>query len=301
MHALQRILIGHDFRPGGATAVQSALALAQRTGGCLKLVHVLEPYPVYQQLVRPLTAPYSTAELAERAGRYLQSLASELEHEVTRVEYEVRSGTPFVELIVARRAWQADLLVVGGSAAEHGRLLGGTSEHVVRKALVPVLVAKRRLPTAPQRIMVPIDFSPNAKAAAIEALTLTRHFDAQLLFVHVIGLPAAYAFGYGPPLAPLPPVPLPTPAELAPEWDAFLADLPDATQRNLEILTREGAPVPTLLEVAGDHNVGLIVMGTHGRTGIPHMLLGSVAEGVVRGASCPVLTLRPEALPFELP
>ena len=107
--------------------------------------------------------------------------------------------------------------------------------------------------------------------------------------------------GYGPPLAPLPPVPVPTPAELAPEWDAFLADLPNATQHDIEILTREGAPVPTLLETASERHVDLIVMGTLGRTGIAHLLIGSVAEGVVREAPCPVLTLRPEAVPFELP
>ena len=301
MSSVQKILVGHDLRPGGATALQSALTLTKRTGAHLKLVHVLEPYPVYQQLVRPLTAPYSTAELAERAGHYLQTLASALEHDVARVEYEVRSGTPFVELIVARRAWQADMLVVGGSAAEHGQLLGGTSERVVRKALVPVLTAKRALAAGPQLIMVPIDFSPGATHAARAALIWAQHFGARLLFVHVIGFPASYAFDYGLPLAPLPPVRLPTPAELVPEWEAFLAELPDTAPYTCEILTREGAPVPTLLETASDRDVDLIVMGTVGRTGIAHLLLGSVAEGIVRGAACPVLTLRPDALPFELP
>jgi nucleotide-binding universal stress UspA family protein len=56
---------------------------------------------------------------------------------------------------------------------------------------------------------------------------------------------------------------------------------------------REGTPVEEILNAAQEAPADLIVIGTHGRTGLPHVLLGSVAERVVRGASCPVLTMRP--------
>jgi nucleotide-binding universal stress UspA family protein len=102
-------------------------------------------------------------------------------------------------------------------------------------------------------------------------------------------------------LAPVPPLPPLTPAELEPEWKAFFTELPTLTKVAWEKHAVEGPPVPTLIHAAEEYHADLIVMGTHGRTGLTHMLLGSVAEGVVRQALCPVLTIRPDALQFALP
>jgi len=300
MRHLEKIVVGHDLRAGGETAARSAVELAKRCGAHVKLVHVIEPYPVYQLLSHPLTPSYTAEELAQRAGEQLKALATKAEHDGTRVEYEVRTGKPFVELIVAGRAWQADLIVVGG-AAEEGRFLGSTGERVLRKAMVPVLVVKKPLSAESKKILVPTDFSAYATKAAEEALALVQHFGGQLLFFHVIAIPAIYAVGYEPMIAPLPPIPLPTPAEIEPEWNRFLAGLPALATVRWEKHTTEGSPITMITLAAEQHQADLIVMGTHGRTGLAHMLLGSVAEGVVREAPCSVLTIRPAALQFELP
>ena len=63
----------------------------------------------------------------------------------------------------------------------------------------------------------------------------------------------------------------------------------------------EGEAATAIVQRAERIQADAIVMGTHGRTGLPHMLLGSVAEKVARTASCPVLTVRPEAFQFEMP
>jgi nucleotide-binding universal stress UspA family protein len=302
MRRLTKIIVGHDFRTGGDTALQAATALATRCGAQLKLIHVVEPYPVYQQLAHPLTRPYTAAELVQKTGEHLQRLATTAEQGLTRVEYEVRTGKPFVELILAHRAWQADLLVVGGPEPDLGRFLGSTSERVLRKAMTPVLIAKRPLGAGPKIVLVPSDFSASALKAAEEAVALVQHFGGRILFFHVMHIPAyAYAVGSEPMLASIPPVPTLTPAELEPEWDTFLAGLPSLATVTWEKHTTEGSPIPTIVRAAEEHQTDLIVMGTHGRTGLAHMLLGSVAEGVVRQASCPVLTIRPDALQFELP
>jgi nucleotide-binding universal stress UspA family protein len=65
--------------------------------------------------------------------------------------------------------------------------------------------------------------------------------------------------------------------------------------------TEEGRPADQILERAETIKADMIIMGTHGRSGLAHMLLGSVTEEVARAASCPVLTIRPEAFQFELP
>ena len=84
-------------------------------------------------------------EIAQKTGAKLQALAASPELAHLQVEYEVRTGKPFAELIIARRAWQADLIVVGGASQPEGHFLGSTSERVVRKAMVPVMVAKKAL------------------------------------------------------------------------------------------------------------------------------------------------------------
>ncbi|MEW6296303.1 MAG: universal stress protein [Thermodesulfobacteriota bacterium] len=300
MAQLEKIVVGYDFRAGGETAARSALALAQRCGAALRLVHVVEPYPLYQRLARPLAAPYSTEELVQRAGEKLEALATSAEYGSVRVEYEVRTGKPFVELIRARRAWQADLLVVGGTAKGEERWLGSTAEHVVQKAIVPVLVAKKSLKASAQTFLVPVDFSPSAKRAAEEAIVWAGHFGGQLRFVHALEPLPAYAFA-GPELGGAAAVPVLTPDDVAGEWEAFLSDLPGLKSIRWDKATIEGPAVPTIVQAAEARQADLIIMGTNGRTGLAHMLLGSVAEGVVRTAACPVLTIRPDAFHFELP
>lgn len=301
MRTLQRIIVGHDWQPGGYLAVRSAAALAKRCDAHVKPVHVVEPYPMYQRLAHPLTSPYSMAELAQRAGEALQKLTDDMRPELPRMEYEVRTGKPFVELIVARRAWQADLLLVGTRVEGQSRFLGGTGERVVRKALAPVLVAKQALGEAPKTIVAPTDFSEGAKKAAQEAIAFVQHFGGHLVFLHVLELPSAHAVGYGPQMGALPPMPLISPEEIKAEWQAFFADLPALADVSYEHSTSEGHAVTIIGETAEKHKADLIIMGAHGRTGLEHMLMGSVAEGVARQAPCSVLTIRSDAVQFSLP
>ena len=296
MKQLQKILVGHDLQTSGETAFQSAVALAQRSGAVLRLVHVVEPPQFYQRLSHPFTPPYTLEELTQKAGEKLAASAAEVAP--LQVEYEVRTGKPFVELILARRAWQADLLVVGGTAK--GDLLGNTSERVVRKALVPVLVAKKPLVAEAKTFLVPTDFSPCARKATEEAVSLAESFGSRLLFFHALAPPSAYASAYGIEMAVPPPVLALKPEDLEGEWQVFLSGL-TLEKVAWEKRTSEGRAATTIVEQAKDSQVDLIVMGTHGRSGLAHMLLGSVAEEVVRVASCSVLTIRPEAFQFELP
>ena len=122
MRQLKRIIVGHDLAAGGETALKSAVVLADRCGAALRLVHVVEPLDAYQRISHPLTSPYTLEEIAQKTGAKLQALAASPELARLQVEYEVRRGKPFVELIIAGRAWLADLIVVGG-ASRTGRAL----------------------------------------------------------------------------------------------------------------------------------------------------------------------------------
>ena len=300
MRQLKRIIVGHDLGVGGEAALGSAVVLANQCGAVLRLVHVVEPLDAYQRISHPLTSPYTLEEIAQKTGARLQALVASPALTRLQVEYEVRGGKPFVELIIAGRAWQADLIVVGAVSRTEEPFLGSTSERILRKALVPVMVAKKRLRAEAKTFLVPTDFSSCASKAAEEALMLAKNFSARIVFFHVLGPYPSYTIAYAHELGVSVPIAPPLPEEIEPEWDAFLSDLP-LDNVNWEKRTEEGQAATAIVRQAEQGQADLIVMGTHGRSGLPHMLLGSVAEKVVRTASCPVLTIRPEAFQFELP
>ena len=300
MRQLKRIIVGHDLEAGGESALRSALALANRCAATIRLVHVIEPLDAYQRISHPLTSPFTLEEISQKIGARLQSLVASPELAHLQVEYEVRRGKRFADLLIAARAWQADLIVVGGTSRIEEPLLGSTSERILRKALVPVMVAKKPLSSTAKTFLVPTDFSACARKATEAALLLAKSFSARIIFFHALDLAASYSVAYAHELGVSVPIPPPTPEELEPEWEDFLSGLP-LDKVDWEKSTEEGQAAAAIVHRAKHIQADMIVMGTHGRSGLPHMLLGSVAEKVVRGVSCPVLTVRPEASQFEMP
>jgi universal stress protein A len=142
-------------------------------------------------------------------------------------------------------------------------------------------------------ILVPVDFSASSLAAVDHAVALAERFGSSIELLHVWSLPSA--------LGPDEPVPLPDhPGETMSEYaegqageflQSMLVDLEERGARVRGKLER-GEPVKTILDTARQGGHDLIVMGTHGRTGLAHLVRGSVAEQVVRRAPCPVLTIR---------
>jgi nucleotide-binding universal stress UspA family protein len=300
MRELKRIIVGHDLEVGGELALRSAVVLANRYGSALRLVHVVEPLHSYQRISHPLASPYTLEEISQKTGVRLQALVANPELARLHVEYEVRKGKPFVELVIAGRAWQADLIVVGGTSQKEEPILGSTSERILRKALVPVMVAKKPLNAEAKIFLVPTDFSSCARKAAEQAIMLAEGFGGRVVFFHVLDLHPSYTTVYAHELGVSVPTPPPSPEEIEPDWEAFLSGLP-LEKVDWEKSTEEGEAATVIVHQAKHVQADMIVIGTHGRSGLPHMLLGSVAEKVVRTASCPVLTIRPESFKFELP
>lgn len=143
-------------------------------------------------------------------------------------------------------------------------------------------------------ILVPTDFSDTSDAALDFARAIAENFGASLHLLHVFEDPLATgAFG-AEAYAPIPPA---TRDALIEDAAARLAHrLPPADELRYGGTTEivGGVSAPTIVEYARKHGVDLIVMGTHGRTGMAHLLMGSVAERVVRCAECPVLTVHKE-------
>lgn len=141
-----------------------------------------------------------------------------------------------------------------------------------------------------RKILVPIDFSPNADHAMAWAIDLARRYDASLVVTHVV---QPVAWPASPDGLMVTPADLfaTTRRELGTSLDRSRESI-EATGIHAEAVLIEGSPAPEIAELARRAGVDLIVTGTHGRTGIKHALLGSVAEKVLRTAPCPVLTVR---------
>ncbi len=301
MRILERILIATDFSPNAERACRVGADLARRYEARVRVLSVIELPHVYQRIVNPVqTSLVSIDDLEQRAAAHMQELAGGPIFSGLGVDTEVRTGSPFLEIISAAEGGSCELIVVG-TKSTHGAarlLLGSTAEKVVRKAPLPVLVAKTELPAEPSVIIVPIDFSPNTKRAAEEAVALARRWKARVEFVHVIEpITQTYVWPAEPAAIPMFPV---EPADLDGEWDHFLSDL-DLDGIGTSKLTLKGRAPETIVETAAAKRADLIIIGTHGYGGLMHILLGSVAEHVVREAPCCVLTIRPEAFQFALP
>jgi nucleotide-binding universal stress UspA family protein len=149
-----------------------------------------------------------------------------------------------------------------------------------------------------KRIALPTDFSDPCWTAAQYAFELARRFDAQLDLLHIT---ESTLTAMPSPGSPLPPEVV---ADTREEAERELRDWHASEFDELPAVTREvirGVPFVEIVRFAKQHDVDLIVMGTHGRTGLPHLLIGSVAERVVRKSPCPVLTVRPEGHQFIMP
>lgn len=138
-------------------------------------------------------------------------------------------------------------------------------------------------------ILHPTDFSPASEYAFRLACALARDHGAKVVLLHVAAPAPAY---YGPlGAAMVPPETVGSYHETALEALRRLhSPVPEV---EVEPLLCEGDEASEILRVARDHGCDLIVMGTHGRSGLPRLLLGSVAEKVMRRASCPVVTAKP--------
>jgi universal stress protein A len=146
-----------------------------------------------------------------------------------------------------------------------------------------------------KRILVPIDFSQDSLHALAYARDLSGPLRAELLLLHVVD--QTYLAG-----APELQVANPALAKLLDdEWQIATAHVArlgarlESKGQRLQTLTKRGSPAQVIADTARRSAADLIVMGTHGRTGLTHVLLGSIAEKVVRTAACPVLTVRAAA------
>jgi nucleotide-binding universal stress UspA family protein len=295
---IETILVPLDFSPASLGALDYAVWLAKQFHAAIHLVHV---YPPDEASSVPGAAHLllQSAGAIERLNEELTGLHRKHVPAFCPENCHIRGGRPYEEIVHVAREIDADLIVLstrGHSGLKH-LLLGSTAERVVRNTPCPVLVARKRKQRSKgtregfviRTILVPTDFSQCSLAGTEYAAFLAKKLNATLRLFHAIYPYTNYVFvdRVG--------VRLPGLAEALEEtarqeMDAlkqmfFLRDLAVQT----EILP--GLAVDEICAAAGSAEVDLIVISTHGRTGLKHALIGSVAEHVVRYAMSAVLVV----------
>lgn len=278
---LETVLACTDDSPASQGASRAALDLGRACGAKVILLKVLEflPFLEYGQpdalgFPPPLIQDLQTfREEATRAQ--LQKWEETAAREGLALEGRLQVGSPvYAEILAAVEELRPDLIVMGrrGKSGLERLLVGSVTARVIGQTPVKVLVAPREAVLAFDRILVASDGSPASQAAWEAALLIAQRTAGQLAAVTV------------------------SHEDLDPKRaQALVREMAEEARRrqvDLIPLTLPGRPDKILLQVAQEREAQLIILGSHGRTGLKRLFLGSVAERVIGQAPCPVLVVK---------
>ncbi|MDB4936270.1 MAG: hypothetical protein JWP87_3242 [Labilithrix sp.] len=264
-----RLAVATDFAVTSAEAVKVAVAIAMRCGAELTVVNVVEP-AAYPQI-----GP-DTAALKGVAQGALDAVVTRVNDEVPAARGVLLVGAPGEELVSYAEQSDVDLVV----CATHGRksaerwLLGSVAEKLVRSCHAPVLTVHGAARPF-RRLLVAADFSPSSERAVLLAARMATTFGARLTLVHALGTGADDDALRN--------------ARARLEEVASAASIP---RTSYDVVVGRGSAASEVIceEAAKDYD--LVIIGTHGRSALSTLLLGSVAAKVVRTCEAPVLTAR---------
>jgi len=296
MIEIPRILCPVDFSDVSRYALDHAIAIARWYNSHISALHVLS-----EELIIPprlLLTEFRTLNGIERrdaAETHLRGWLLPATRDGVPIAPIVEHGDAARVILQHAVRGEFDLVVMG----THGRggferlVLGSVAEKVLRKAECPVITVPPRTATganAPyERLLCPVDFSPSSNEALDFAVSIAEESNADLTILNVVDFPSddelLFARGEAIEFRRL------IEAVARRQLDALVAD-EDRMRCKPRTRMERGKPYQQILSVAAHERTDLIVMGVRGRNPVDVAIFGSTTNHVVRGASCPVLTVR---------
>ncbi len=300
MQPFRNILFAADFSENSQEAFRVACSLCSETKTRMSVLHVVEPHWVAEEPVyfgQPAVQYFDSGPEPNGLEALKQRLIDQYTpNHAIDVTYFVKEGEIASEILDLAEQTGSDLIVMG----THGRtglrwlLAGSVAISVLRRAHCPVLAlhaaeVPRRTPDF-KVVLHPTDFSESSQAALRVARSLAQDLGSRLVLLHVAPL-EVYVSGM-----------------MASEIDVqvYRETLEEMRKRldgpdlkyPVETRMSRGDASDEIVRQAEELECGLIVMGTHGRTGLGKLLMGNVAESVLPRAHCPVLVAKvPQAVP----
>ena len=278
---LEKLLVCTDESPDSQGAITAALDLAKAAGCQVFLLQVLSFIPLYELQAPDLLPPpminlelQAAQEAAVRAR--LESWREKAAEMGVRLEIRIRiSASPYEGILEEAETVQPDWIIMGrhGLTGLSRLLLGSVTARVIGHSAFSVLVVPQGAALEFKRVLIAADDSPFSVAAWQEALSITQRMGSQLTAITVAAsdgeVKAANQVVQGM------------------EAEASLRGVPLTAA-----VVPLGHPYEAILQMAQAKEVNLIVVGSHGRTGLRRLLMGSTAERVIGQAPCPVLVVK---------
>ncbi len=296
MLSIHRVLFPTDFSEGAKRAFPQAASFADQHDAGLHILNVKGRHQRNGETANPqFPIPLDTLTewLRRSASSGSGSNVPDLEA-LSITQEQVESTDPGEQIPAYIENEEIDLTVMG----THGRrgvdriISGSVTEEVVRKAPSPVLTVQADADVAPnqavRRILAPVDFSDASDVAVQHAKEIALTYGAEIDLLHVVEAP------FYPPAYGLEPTNFPT-EEVIENVEQRLGDMAreDIGYEHVMIETKTGNPAVEILDYVENNEVDLVVIATHGRTGLKRMLIGSVAELVLRRCPTPVFVVKP--------
>lgn len=295
MAGMKKIVVGFDFSEGCVAALKRGRFLASLWGASVEVVHVLQELP-YSGATQNKDLVDWMGQLEEEIGEQLSRQVQEVFPENLSVSTQILTGVPYKRLMEYSMETQASLLVLGyGSHSPlEELLLGRTLEGVLQNSLIPVWVEKGQGQEPIQEVLLPTDLSEHSRPAVVLGLQWAKQLEATAHIFHSVEIPFVPRFSMlesekvGKTLGKV----------AQEQLNSFVAGLPQDGVSVESVLTY-GDVLGEIERFLEANPIGLIVLSTHGHTGLAAKLLGSVAMKILRQAACPILLARPDSLNFS--
>jgi nucleotide-binding universal stress UspA family protein len=276
---MKTILVPTDFSEFAENAMLLAAQLAQKVEGKLILLHVIEPIKSYIGATDGMYINASVEQkyidyLNENAQIKLQEVAKNIQVQGIQVETAVKLGTIYTAIQEYQTTDEIDLIVMGtrGASGIDEVLIGSNTEKIVRTAQVPVLTVREKLANINfQNMVFATNFEINQAIALQELQKLQALFDAHIHILYV-NVPNDFY----------------TQREIEKKKNAFLQEV--SLQNHSFHIYSDLNEENGIIAFAEDKNMDMIAVATHQRTGLAHLISGSIAEDVVNHAKIPVIT-----------
>lgn len=280
MKLLQKILFPTDFSPSADRDLENAISIAKKFESELVVIHVLPNYPSWSPFI---------VKIRQKVDDQMGVIEAKLKTSGIKYQVSLEFGNYAEQISKVARRENVNLTLLGaGTPKNDYHVLGTNSEKIIRSSGIPVWVMQNDWVFSLETILCPVDFSETSKRALENAIHLARRFNSKLLVLHVAEALEEFYTKFD--------VDLESEMETfekeeSQSFDNFLAQF-NLTDVNYQKILKTGNAEDIIRTIIDQEVVDLLIMGTHGRTGLQRFFLGSVTEKVILSVPCSFITVK---------
>lgn len=283
MGKYKKILVAFDGSESSKNALLQAFKLANAEECWITVASVIPPYEGEMELVGVKDIRASLRKPCDDALAEAERIAKS---EKTLIKTVCEEGEIYERIVDLANSENCDLIVMGrrGLRRLERALVGSVTARVIGYGHKDVLIVPKNTEVGWQKILVATDGSKYSKAASEKAIDFAKSYGGNLKVISVVDVPAEF-YGEAPGIV----------EDLIKKAKTYTEKVKKQAEKagiKTETFVREGEAYHAVTDIAKEQNINTIVMGSHGRTGLKRLLMGSVTEKVIGYSPCPVLVVK---------